>query len=393
MVCSGAPGTSAGSNPARHSSNLTRCSATRPISSSGGFNIRIRTLSGIAYNPTAEQYARLSIPILTITGSYDGDQPGALTHYRLYMSHASAEARARHYLVIGPWDHAGTRTPRAEVGGLKFAPASLVDIPGLHLQWYAWTMQGGAKPQFLQKQVAYYVMGAERWRYADTLEGVTSESRPYFLDSISNATDVFAAGTLGAESAKGKPDHYVYDPHDLSYAHHEATSDPSDLTDQEAILTQKGKLLVYHTAPFDKDAEVSGFFKFSAWIGIDQPDTDFAVSVYEIRPDGTSILLTGDLLRARYRENVREPKLVATRAPLKYDFDHFMFVSRQIGKGSRLRLTLTPVNSILAEKNYNSGGEVAAESMQDARPVTVTLYHDRAHPSALYVPIGQPEAQ
>jgi len=31
---------------------------------------------------------------------------------------------------------------------------------------------------------------------------------------------------------------------------------------------------------------------------------------------------------------------------------------------------------------------VELESMADARPVTVTLYHDREHPSALYVPLG-----
>ena len=30
--------------------------------------------------------------------------------------------------------------------------------------------------------------------------------------------------------------------------------------------------------------------------------------------------------------------------------------------------------------------------MQDARTVTVTLYHDRSHPSALYVPLGRPLA-
>jgi hypothetical protein len=33
---------------------------------------------------------------------------------------------------------------------------------------------------------------------------------------------------------------------------------------------------------------------------------------------------------------------------------------------------------------------VAAESMKDARTVTVRLYHDRAHPSALFVPLGRP---
>jgi|SRR5579872_311022 len=345
-----------------------------------------------SYNPTAEQYGRLAIPVLTITGSYDGDQPGALAHYREYMKNASAEGRARHYLIIGPWDHAGTRTPRAEVGGLKFGPASLVDLPALHLEWYAWTMQGGPKPQFLQKPVAYYVMGAEKWRYSDTLEGVTARTQTYFLDSTSNATDALAAGDLGAAPAKGKPDHYLYDPHDLSFAEYEASADPADLTDQRAAHSQRGRQLIYHTAPFERDTEVSGFFKLEAWISIDQPDTDFAATVSEIRPDGTSINLTTDLLRARYRAGTREPRLINTRAALRYDFANFTFVSRQIGKGSRLRLTIAPINSIFMEKNYNAAGEVAAQSMKDARPVTVTLYHDRSHASALYVPIGQPES-
>jgi hypothetical protein len=153
---------------------------------------------------------------------------------------------------------------------------------------------------------------------------------------------------------------------------------------------QQGKLLVYHTAPFEADTEISGFFKLSAWLAIDQPDTDFAVSVYEIRPDATAVLLTTDLRRARYRQSLREAKLIATREPLKYDFDGFTFTSRMVRKGSRLRLVIGPVDSTYSQKNYNSGGDVSAESMDDARTVTVKLFHDRAHPSTLFVPVGQP---
>jgi putative CocE/NonD family hydrolase len=342
-----------------------------------------------SYNPTAEQYAKLSIPILTITGSYDDDQPGALAHYREYMKSSSPEGRARHYLIIGPWDHAGTRTPTAAFGGLTFGSASLVDLPKLHLDWYAWTMQGGARPEFLKKPVAYYVIQAEKWRYADTLEGVTAESRAYYLDSTNRADDVMASGSLGAATPKGKPDHYVYDPRDISSAALEASSDPSDLTDQSMVYAGRGKLLVYHSAPFEQDTEVSGFFRLSAWLAIDQPDTDFSVSLYEIRQDGSSIPLTHDLQRARYRESAREEKLVTTLKPLQYNLEHFTFTSRQIKKGSRLRLIIAPINSIYSQKNYNSGGVVAAESLKDARTVTVTLYHDHAHPSALFVPMGQ----
>ncbi|MBB6093758.1 hypothetical protein HNQ60_002639 [Povalibacter uvarum] len=342
-----------------------------------------------SYNPTSEQYAKLSMPILTITGSYDGDQPGALAHYREHMKHASAEARENHYLVIGPWDHAGTRTPQAAFGGLTFGPASMVDLPQLHIDWYGWTMQGGAKPSFLQKNVAYYVMGAEKWRYADSLDGVTSEARPFFLDSNGGASDVLAAGALRLSKSSGKPDQYVYDPRDVSIADLETRIDPELLTDQSLLYAQTGKQLIYHTPAFDKDTEISGSFRLSAWISIDQPDTDFAVSIYEVKADGSSILLTTDQMRARYRENWREAKLVTTKEPLRYDFNGFMFVSRQVAKGSRLRLRISPMNSIYSQKNYNSGKNVSDERMQDARPVTVRLYHDSKYPSALYVPIGQ----
>src|SRR6185437_10145522 len=78
-----------------------------------------------AYNPTPEQYAHLEIPVLTITGCYDGDQPGALEHYRQHLRYASPFARERHYLIIGPWDHGGTGIPKTEFAGLKVGQESV----------------------------------------------------------------------------------------------------------------------------------------------------------------------------------------------------------------------------------------------------------------------------
>ncbi|NJO12221.1 MAG: hypothetical protein HC872_00710, partial [Gammaproteobacteria bacterium] len=173
-------------------------------------------------------------------------------------------------------DHAGTRTPRAEFGGLKVGEASLLDLNQLHLDWYAWTMQGGAKPKFLEKAVAYYVPGAERWRYVDSLEGVTAAHEPWYLDSKGNATSVFAAGALApGVVGKGAADSYLYDPRDTSGAALEIRADVDSLTDQSLVLAADGKQLVYHSPPFASATEISGFFRLSAWIAIDQPDTDF----------------------------------------------------------------------------------------------------------------------
>lgn len=334
------------------------------------------------FNPAPEHYARMSLPILTITGCYDTNQLGALTHYREHLRNASEHARSRHYLVIGPWDHAGTRTPKEQFGGLTLGSASLLDLLELHLQWYAWTMQGGPKPPFLQKNVAYYVMGAEQWRYADTLAGITARHEELYLRSGGELTH------LPGSASELEPDRYVYDPRDLSLAAIESSIDPASLVDQRLFQASAGRQLVYHSAPFEQSVEVAGFFRLQLWLSIDQPDTDFHVSIYEVMPNGGVLRLTADWLRARYRESLREEKLIGTREPLRFDFERFAFISRRIARGSRLRLIVGPLHSIHWQKNYNSGGAVSEETMDDARTVTVRLCHDDVHRSVLHVPIG-----
>jgi putative CocE/NonD family hydrolase len=344
-------------------------------------------------NPTPEQLANLKIPVLSLTGMYDGDQPGTLEFHRQHLKHGGGNAQ--HYLVIGPWDHPRVRNPAAEFLGLKVGPDSVVDMKKLHRDWYAWTMEDGAKPDLLKKKVAYYVMVADKWRYADTLEEVTARHETLYLQSTVNPKDVFASGALSSapSAARAKPDTYVYDPRDLKYPMLESTLTSAyyNLSDQLLVLSSAGSKLIYHSAPFERDTEVSGFFKFTAWIAIDQPDTDFNVSIYDIGPDGSSVYLTEQNFRARYREGLRIEKLINTKEPLRYDFDRFFFVSRRIATDHRLRLVVRPNHTIKWQKNYNSGKPVAEETMADARTVTVTLFHDQKYPSVLNVPMGQPE--
>ena len=146
--------------------------------------------------------------------------------------------------------------------------------------------------------------------------------------------------------------------------------------------------MVYVSAPFEQDQELSGFFRVEAWISIDQPDTDFAVTVAEVGLNGTVTPLSSDIMRARYRESLRFQKLVATKDPLRYDFNHFTFASRLVRRGSRLMVVLSAANSLEYQRNFNSGGVVADETMASSRPVTVQLFHDAKRRSALYVPVA-----
>jgi hypothetical protein len=341
--------------------------------------------------PTAEQYASLRIPILTITGDYDGDQPGAFVYYKSHMQHGTPEAKQSHFLIIGPWDHAGTRTPKAEVGGLKFGPASVLDLNSLHREWYDWAMKGGAVPAFLKKRVAYYVVGADEWKYAESLEAIAGSTRTLLLGSSDGASDVFHSGTLAEKPAGGAAsDRWTYDPLDTRPGAAEPDEDPAYLISQRAVWDLYGNGALYHSASFAEPTEISGFPKLTLWLSMDVPDTDLEAALYEILPDGGSVLLSNATMRARYRESRRQEKPVPLGKPEKYVFDNFLFFSRRVTKGSRLRLLVHCINSTGSEKNYNSGGIVSAETGKDARTAHVTLLHDPAHPSALELPIVKP---
>ncbi len=346
-----------------------------------------------AMNPTDEQFARMDLPILTITGHYDNNQSGAMEYYRRHQKNAAPAAREKHYLIIGPYDHPGTRTPRREIGGLTFGEKSLLDMNRLHREWYDWTLKRGAKPDFLKKRVAYYVVGAgaEDWKYADSLDSIANQRQVLYLNSKDGrANDVLQSGSMsGTKPTKSQPDKYSYDPLDLRPAELEKEDIPNYLTSQRDAFNLFGNGLIYHTEPFAEASEITGNLRFSAWIQMDVPDTDFGVSVYEILPDGTSVILTSALMRARYRESPYAEKLVRAGEINRYDFNEFLFFSRRVAKGSRLRLILSSPNSPSVQKNYNSGGTVAAESKKDARTAHITLYHDAEHPSFLELPIAK----
>jgi putative CocE/NonD family hydrolase len=342
-----------------------------------------------AMNPDVAAYQKMNLPILTITGHYDGDQAGAMHYYKMQMKEGNAEGKSKHYLIIGPWDHAGTRTPNADVGGLHFGSASMLDMNQLHKDWYDWTLKNGMKPEFLKKQVAYYVVGSEEWKYSDSLEEISNSKLRMYLNSENGyANDAMRSGVLlGSKPGGSKPDQFVYDPLDTRPASLETEEIQNYLTDQRVPLNLFGNGLVYHSEPFSSDTEISGYLKLSAWMSMDVPDTDFQVTVYEIKQDGTSILLTEQGMRARYRGSLRQEKLVKSGEINEYVFDDFAFFSRKIAAGSRLRLLIRCPNTIFFEKNYNSGGKVSEETGKDAKTAHVTLYHDPEHSSYLELPV------
>ena len=349
--------------------------------------------------PTREQFQKITVPVLTITAQYDGDELGALTYYRDHLANSSSAVRAKHFLVIGPWDHAGTRTPTDEVAGVKFGGASVIDLNHLHRQWYDWTMKSGPKPEFLKNQVAYYLLAAGNsgangeWKYADNFETLVANPKMFYLDSKNgDANGVFRSGSLAEKQTSNGSDTFIYDPLDTTRGETVDGLDPKEKTaglDQMYVLSIGKDGLVYHTEPLSKETPLIGCPAVTLWLSIDTPDVDLSAHLYEIQPDGTSIVLWSDTRRLRYRDSLREAKLVKPGEIVRCNFNPGLFVARRLMKGSRLRLVVSSPNSIHWQKNYCSGGTVADETAKDAQTCHVQVYHDAQHASSIQLPMRE----
>jgi len=336
--------------------------------------------------PSAQQLEQISLPILTITGYYDGDQPGAMQYYHDHMRHGNAAAKAGHYLLLGPWDHSGTRMPRQEFGGVEFGDAMMFDAFALDHAWYQWTMADGERPAMLKDRVTYFVAGANEWKSAASLQTVADTELRLHLGSQHRLHNVFASGSLST-TASNSLDHsrYVYDPLDTSKA--ERGDAEAYLTDQSEVIHTAGDGLIFHSEPFTEATEISGYLKLEAWLEMDVPDTDINVTVYEIKADGSSIALAGETQRARYRESLTAPQLVEPGSINHYTFERFYWFSRQLAAGSRLRLFIRPANGLQQQRHYNAGKPVHQQSKDDARTATIRLHHSERYPSRLILPL------
>ncbi|MEO0424188.1 MAG: CocE/NonD family hydrolase [Pseudomonadota bacterium] len=349
--------------------------------------------------PTVDQYAKMTLPVLTITGHYDGDQPGALRYYREHVANAPPEAAAEHYLVIGPWDHGDTRHPTAELGTsgvIEFDESSVFDMDQFNLDWLDWRLGRGGKPEFLEDRVAYYLTGADRWVYAESLEAVSDRTRKFYLQGKAfEAYEGFRSGQLVDAPPKASTVHTIKsDPLDLSALEITETHQFDLIAGGEIDDPSPGYLeqtLTFHTPRLEEPMRIAGQLRLTLYLAMDTPDADLVARAWAVLPDATVRLLGTDTVRARFRSGA--PKLVEPGVIEPYVFERFFWQARELPAGAQIRLTVSPLNDPTVQKNFNSGGRLGFETAEDARVATIQLHHDAQYPSHLEVPLAAPDAE
>jgi hypothetical protein len=342
----------------------------------------------LAAEPKPAEFAKMRFPVLTATGFFDDDQPGALHYYRRFLQYASPQEAANILLVIGPWDHLGTQHPEKTIEGLAIADSAVLDMNKLHADWYDWVLGRGPRPALLSDRVTYYMMGANEWRHAHSLDGASSgqDLVLYLEDPAGTPKDLFHSGALlRSKPGKERPANILDDPRTLPELAVAQYAPDEDLLSQFRAYEEDA--LVFHTAPLAQSREVAGHMRLNLIVQSDAPDFDLWAQVQMVAPDGSAVTLGEDVRRARFRDGFFKQELLKPRQVVTIPFS-FNWIAWRIPAGARIRLVLMPLNSPNFQKNYNTGGRIGYEDPKNARVAHITLFHDASRASALLLPLA-----
>ena len=329
-----------------------------------------------AMQPYRADYAKIGIPVLTITGYFDAANSAAV-HY--LVEHYTFGRNANHYLLVGPYSHASSlhSSVRTVIGGYEIDPVAQIDTLELTYQWFDFVMRGGRIPTLLANRINFEVMGANLWRHARSIQAIEQEKRTLYL-TTANTGDRHQL-----RPAK---------PPALGYL--EETVDLADRSGQNNLYSSGGiedipKLqsgFAFVSEPLDAPISVNGLITGLLDVSINKRDFDFALSVYELMPSGKGFLLSYYLGRASYADDMSQRKLLTPNTRVRLPFSRTSFVSRKLSKGSRLLVMVTVNKNAWAQVNYGSGKDVSDESAADAgQPLQVRWYND----SFVNVPISR----
>jgi uncharacterized protein len=337
-----------------------------------------------------DHYAQIQVPVLSFGAWYDIFLGGTLRNYSRLKAEAGTDA-AKHgqRLVVYVGGHAGGSSSR-RVGAVDFGEQLPIDQDEMTLRWYDSIFKGQANGVEHEKPVKIFVMGKNEWRDEDDWPLARAKTTRYFLHSTRGGANGLAGNGTLSTTAPGeeKDDQYVYDPSDAAPTIGGPLccgSLPTGIgpEDQRPAET-RADVLVFTTPAFAQDTEVTGPVALDLYVSSSAVDTDFTGMLVDVWPNGFAQNLTSGILRMRYRNSQEKPELANPGETYHVTVDLWA-TSNVFLAGHKLRLEVSSSNFPRFDRNLNTG-EIQARATRMIKATNV-IYHDKAHPSALILPV------
>ena len=323
-------------------------------------------------------FEKIKVPVMTVTGWYDGDQLGALFYWD-GMEKRGGQEETR-WLTIGPWTHAMTYLGgEKKVGDIEASQESIIPIQANRISFFDWCLKK-SKPEVGFPRVRIFVTGANRWIQAQRYPLPEMQTRALYLRSGGSANSIAGNGRLSWDTPREEPaDTFSYDPRNP------VPSKPI-ARDHREVEARKD-VLVYTTDTLTAPVEIVGRVFVTLVAASDATDTDFTAKLLDVYPDGRSVLLGPSevgVKRARYRKSYERTELLTPGKAEEYSIELFDIGHRFLA-GHRIRVEISSSASPYITPNSNTGLPIATDTTW--RVARQTIYHDAARPSRILLPV------
>lgn len=315
--------------------------------------------------PFRDQFAKVEIPVLSITGYYAQGEVGALHYFQEHTRHA---AGAQHALLVGPWDeHAIADRPARVLRGHAVDPAARVDLEELRFEWLDHVFHGAPKPDLLKDRVNWWAMGAGQWRHAASVDAMAGQNLRLYLDTAPTADERRLLPEAASQSASFQQ---LVDRRDRR--------DPGDATSPPIAARQISlrHAVKYVSEPLPQPVEIAGLLSGLLDLRPSRMDVDLNVALYEWMASGEYLLLCDPYeFRASYARDRVTRRLLQAGVRQQLAFRTEQLMSRRLQAGSRVVLVLGANQRADRQINYGIGDDVSAEALKRARaPLKIRWY-------------------
>jgi len=333
-----------------------------------GFGLSTAILSSPYHNllwtvsETANFYPEeIHVPTFMIGGWYDHNIETMMAFFPALQESSPPDVQDQHRLLFGPWVHGGVGSE--DIGELEY-PAASGWSDSLSWVFFDYHLKGIDNGWNETSAVQYFQMGSDEWHSASTWPIATIPYRLYFRDSEDKmSADELIEGEFVADKA------LQYDPEDPSPTVGGPTL-RNDLEqgpyDQAPVVESRNDVLSFTTSVLPDDVKLAGPSKVHLLLKSDVADTDFAVRLCDVYPDGRSMLVNDGIFRMRFINGFSETDETFMMPETLYECDIELPNSAlTFLAGHRIRVDISGSNYPRFNRNMNTGGEMYPDGNGD----------------------------
>jgi predicted acyl esterase len=335
--------------------------------------------------PTGNYADSINVPFFMIDGWYDHGTVQNLEEYSDLRNSSAVAIRDKHCLMIGPWCHGGfgpAQVGSAQQGELYYYEA-LGYSDSLALLFFDYYLRG-TDSTWVQSvpHIQYFQMGSNQWMSSEVWP--VGDVSPYklYLQNDGRLTPEMPANA-------GDMSTLLYNPHDPSPTIGGATL-RNDLLqgpyNQVPLVESRSDVLTFSSVVLGQDVVMRGKALIHLFVSCDRKDTDYAIRLTDVYPDGRSMLLVDGIRRLRFRDGYKPSDTASAVPGTVYEVVITLpDLANTFLTGHQIRIDVTSSNYPRYDCNLNNG--LAMYTAGDTLIATINIYTEPAHASYVELPL------